>query len=184
MKKPNSWNNEILLFRDFHGHFFVHRLTLLICGYFEQILRASILQSKKYWCVSRSSLTTLHSRLLHVSPPPPPLPPLRPPISSVWIWVISLVWTNRLVDLVFKQKIRCVNPAGDRIFPGRVMPVTSELALQWLPCQAPGVVVSALGLVGPVSVYWLGEVESWIRSFYLSVAARKIICSRSVPEIH
>ena len=31
--------------------------------------------------------------------------------------------------------------------------MTSKLALQWLPCQAPGVIGSALGLVGPVSVY-------------------------------
>ena len=36
---------------------------------------------------------------------------------------------------------------------GRVIPVTQKLALRWLPCQAPGVIGSALGLVGPVSVY-------------------------------
>ena len=30
--------------------------------------------------------------------------------------------------------------------------------LQWLPCQAPGVIGSALGLVGPVSVYC-----DWVR---------------------
>ena len=41
---------------------------------------------------------------------------------------------------------------------GRVIPVTSKLALQWLPCQAPGVIGSALGLVGPVSVYC-----NWVR---------------------
>ena len=28
-----------------------------------------------------------------------------------------------------------------------------------------------------VSVMWLGEVESWIGNFYLSVAARKIVCA-------
>ena len=44
------------------------------------------------------------------------------------------------------------------IFPGRVMPVTSKLALQWLPCRAPGVIGSVLGLVGPVSVYC-----DWVR---------------------
>ena len=43
-------------------------------------------------------------------------------------------------------------------FRGRVIPVTSKLALQWLPCQAPGVIGSALGLVGPVSVYC-----DWVR---------------------
>ena len=38
-------------------------------------------------------------------------------------------------------------------FRGRVIPVTSKLALQWLQCQAPGVTGSAQGLVCPVSVY-------------------------------
>ena len=43
------------------------------------------------------------------------------------------------------------------LFPGRDMPVTSLLVLQWIPSQAPGVIGSALGLVGPESVYcdWL-----------------------------
>ena len=50
------------------------------------------------------------------------------------------------------------NPACAEIFRGRVIPVTSKLALQWLPCQAPGVIGSALGLVGPVSVYC-----DWVR---------------------
>ena len=36
--------------------------------------------------------------------------------------------------------------------------MTSKLALQWLPCQAPGVMGSVLGLVGPVSVYF-----DWVR---------------------
>ena len=44
------------------------------------------------------------------------------------------------------------------IFPGRVIPVTQKLALQRLPCQAPGMIGSALGLVGPVSVYC-----DWVR---------------------
>ena len=39
------------------------------------------------------------------------------------------------------------------VFPGWVIPVTSKLVPQWLPCQAPGVVWSVLGLVGLVSVY-------------------------------
>ena len=33
-----------------------------------------------------------------------------------------------------------------------------QLALRWLPCQAPGVIGSVLGLVGPVSVY-----RDWVR---------------------
>ena len=39
-----------------------------------------------------------------------------------------------------------------------VITVTQKLALQWLPCQAPGAIESALGLVGPVSVY-----RDWVR---------------------
>ena len=44
------------------------------------------------------------------------------------------------------------------IFPVRVIPVTSKLALQWLPCQALGVIRSALRLVVPVS-----EHCDWVR---------------------
>ena len=44
------------------------------------------------------------------------------------------------------------------IFLGRAIPVTSKVALQWLPCQAPGVIRSVLELVGPVSVYC-----DWVR---------------------
>ena len=43
-------------------------------------------------------------------------------------------------------------------FRGQVIPVTSKLALQWLPCQALGVIGSVLGLVGPGSVYC-----DWVR---------------------
>ena len=35
----------------------------------------------------------------------------------------------------------------------RVIQVTWTLALQWLPYQVPGIIGSALGLVGPLSVY-------------------------------
>ena len=43
-------------------------------------------------------------------------------------------------------------PAG--LSPGRVIPVTPELALQWLSCMAPGVIGSALGLDESLSAYW------------------------------
>ena len=43
---------------------------------------------------------------------------------------------------------------GGGLLPDRVIKVTFLLmALQWLPCQAHGVIGSALGLVGLVSVY-------------------------------
>ena len=64
---------------------------------------------------------------------------------------------HRLVGLVVKASASRAEDQGfefrDGIFPGRVIPVTSKFALQWPPCQAPGVIGSALGLVGPVSVY-------------------------------
>ena len=44
--------------------------------------------------------------------------------------------------------------------------MTSKLALQWLPCQEPGVIGSVLGPVGPVSVYC-----DWVRWKVLSAAS-------------
>ena len=44
-------------------------------------------------------------------------------------------------------------PLALGFFQGRVIPVTSKLALQWLTCQAPGVIGLVPGLVGPVSIY-------------------------------
>ena len=69
----------------------------------------------------------------------------------------------QLVGLVVKAsasraEIQGLNPAYNRIFLGQVIPVTSKLALQWLPCQAPGVIGSAQELVGLVSVYC-----DWVR---------------------
>ena len=83
---------------------------------------------------------------------------------------------DRLVGLVVRhlpreRKIPGSNSACTGIFRGRVIPVTQKLALQCLPCLAPGVIGSALGLVSLVSVYcdWV------ICNFYLSVAARKLV---------
>ena len=45
------------------------------------------------------------------------------------------------------------SPSTDPIVSGAWQGSHSKLALQWLPSQAPGVRGSALGLVGPVSVY-------------------------------
>ena len=72
--------------------------------------------------------------------------------------------TDHLVGLVVKVSAsRAEDPGfGSRLrrdfFRGRVIPVTEKLALQWLPCQAPGIIGSALGLVGPVSAYC-----DWVR---------------------
>ena len=82
----------------------------------------------------------------------------------------------------WEWKIRDSNPTSARIFPGRVIPVTSELALWWLPCQAPGITGSALGLVGPVSVYC--DWERWKVWSATSVSVwQHVNClSRSVPD--
>ena len=61
-------------------------------------------------------------------------------------WPSGKASAPRAEDPGFESRLR-------REFRGRVIPVTQKLALQWLPCQAPGVLASVLGLVGPVSVY-------------------------------
>ena len=84
-----------------------------------------------------------------------------------------------------QRKIPGSNPASAvGIFPGRVIPVTSKLALQWLPCQAPGFIWSVLGLVGPVSVYcdW-ARWKVWSAT-PISVWQHVNCLSGSVPEIH
>ena len=71
---------------------------------------------------------------------------------------------DRLVGLVVKASVSGAEDPGFEsrlrrdFFPGRVIPVTSKLTHQWLPCQVPGVIGSALWLVGPVSAYC-----DWVR---------------------
>ena len=91
---------------------------------------------------------------------------------------------DRLVGLVVKAsrlesgRSRVPIPLAPGFFRGRVIPVTSKLALQWLPC--PGAwrhrVSAETGRPG-VRIIRLGEVESLICHFYLSVAARKFVCA-------
>ena len=71
--------------------------------------------------------------------------------------------TDRLVGLVVKASAsRAEDPGFEsrlrRDFSRVVIPVASKVALRWLPGQAPGVIGSALGLAGPVSVYC-----DWVR---------------------
>ena len=66
---------------------------------------------------------------------------------------------DHLVGLVVKASASGVEDPGFEsslqrdFFPGRVIPVTYKLAFKWLPCQAPGIIGSVLGMVGPVLVY-------------------------------
>ena len=123
----------------------------------------------------------------------------NPNVGQQW----HLFLLDHLVDVVVRrppreQKILGLNPACAGIFSGSSLTSDLNLALQWLPCQAPGVIGSTLGLFGLVSVYcdwvrwkiwsatsvsvwqhvsilWLGEMENLICNFYLSVAAHKIV---------
>ena len=55
---------------------------------------------------------------------------------------------SRVEDPGFESRLR-------RDFSGssHTSDFKKKLALQWLSCQAPGIIGLALGLVGPVSVY-------------------------------
>ena len=68
------------------------------------------------------------------------------------------------------------NPACARIFPGSSH--TSDLKIDTPVATLPGIWhnrVSAGTGQPTVSILWLGEMESLICNFYLSVAARKIV---------
>ena len=91
--------------------------------------------------------------------------------------------TNRLVGLVVRRpprerKIPGSNPAGGVIFSGSSQ--TSDLKIGTPVATLPGAwcyrVSAGTGRPG-VSILSLGEMESLICSFHLSVAARKIVCA-------
>ena len=87
------------------------------------------------------------------SPTPPPVPtPLNTRIAHRLVGLVVKASASRAEGPGFESRLR------RDFFRGRIIPVTSKLALQWLPCQGPGVIGSALGLVGPVSVYC-----DWVR---------------------
>ena len=112
-------------------------------------------------------------------------------LSVLSLWFST--WVNRLVGLVVKASASRTTDAvfwfplslgGGGIFQGQVIPVSYKLALKWLPFQAPGVIGSALGLVGSVSVHCAWVRQSLISNIYLSVAAHTFFFSISVPEVH
>ena len=77
------------------------------------------------------------------------------PNMQTFMHISTRMPPHRLVGLMVKVSAsRAVDPGSNAgFFRGRVIPVTEKLALQWLPYQAPGVIGSELGVVGPVSVY-------------------------------
>ena len=71
--------------------------------------------------------------------------------------------------------------SGD--FSGSVILVTLKSAHQWLPCQAPGVIKSAVRLIGLVSVYsGPCEIKILICDFYLSVVACAVVWADPSPR--
>ena len=97
---------------------------------------------------------------------------------------------HRLVGLVVRRpprerKVPGSNPACGGIFSGSSHTSDLNIGAPVLTCQAPGVIGSALGLVGPVSVYC-----DWVRwkIFDLQLLSQcdstSNCLSRSVPEIH
>ena len=87
-------------------------------------------------------------------------------MNNFWMYVTShdcvmtqVVTHYCLVSLVTRASPSEAEDLGfDSCFRDRVIPVTLTLAFQWLSCQAPGIAMSALGLVGLVSVYC-----DWVR---------------------
>ena len=93
----------------------------------------------------------------------------------------SLLLTHRLIGLVVgrpsrERKILGLNPACTGIFSGSSHNSDSKIGtpVATLPGAWRYRVSSGTGQPR-VSILWLGEVESWICNFYLSVAARKIV---------
>ena len=123
-------------------------------GYALTILRAATLRWKLQITLS---ISPSHSMLTPGQPDSALTLELQAPGSYHWS-------AYRLIGLVVKASAsRAEGPGFESslrrdFFLGQVIPVTSKLALQWLPCQATGVIWSALGLVGPVSVYC-----DWVR---------------------
>ena len=101
--------------------------------------------------------------------------------SYIWFVAFSSEITDRLVGLAVTTSASRAedtgsNPACDWIFQGSSH--TSDLKTGTPVATQPGTWryrVSA-GTDWPgVSILWLGEMESWICNFYLSVAARQIV---------
>ena len=108
----------------------------------------------------------------------------RLPTVVSWIqWGLFSLYLcgNRLVGLVVRRpprerKVPGSHPACGGIFSGSSH--TSDLNIGTPVATLPGAwryrVSAGTGRPG-VSILWLGEMESWICNFYLSVAARKIV---------
>ena len=99
-----------------------------------------------------------------------------PGVSILWLGEMESLIDNFYLS-VAARKIPGSNPACASIFSGSSD--TSDFKIGTLVATLPGTwryrVSAGTGWPG-VSILWLGEMESLIGNFYLSVAARKIVC--------
>ena len=83
------------------------------------------------------------------------------------LWLMTTLWQRRPPR---EQQTWVWFPLSPRIFFQVSSYQWLKLIVQWLPCQAPGTIRSALGLVCLVSVH-CDRVGQKVCNFYLSVAA-------------
>ena len=104
-------------------------------------------------------------------------------MSTIWSYVTWAFVSDRLVSLVVRASAsRAEDPGFESClrqdFSGSIH--TSDLNIGTPVATLPGAwryrVSTGTGRPG-VSILWLGEVERLICNFYLSVAARKIVCA-------
>ena len=83
--------------------------------------------------------------------------PLSIQLLKVLVFVLHCDVVTSIIPLVCITAVRaslvkvsCLNGCGPGFNPVSDIPVTERLVLQWSPCQMPGIMRSALGLVGPV----------------------------------
>ena len=103
------------------------------------------------------------------------------PTHFIFGWTVFTYSMNRLVGIVvrclpWQRKIPGSNPACAGIFSGSSHTSDSKIGtpVATLPGTWHDRVSTGTGRPG-VNILWLGEVESLICSYYLSVAARKIV---------
>ena len=105
-----------------------------------------------------------------VTSPPPAWTTARPQLSDRLVGQVVKASASRAADLGFESRLRCGDFSGSSHI--------SELKIGTPVATLPGAwcyrVSAGTGRPG-VGILWLGEVESWICNYYLSVAARTIV---------
>ena len=114
----------------------------------ETVLHACQIQVRQSALISRNSSVGISACLYHC----------RCLFIDLSLPVSPLRWPSGQGVRLKSGRSRVRIPLAPGFIRDLVIPVTSKLALKWLPCQAPGVIGSVMGLVDPVSVYC-----DWVR---------------------